>query len=119
MAMTEVSEALAMGVACGGRATSRTSRRVGSERPLTESWPHLEASASVLVAVESPVALLVLVRLLVVVCEWVLVLVLRAAEHRWHCPRHQRPGEIGLLPHDRERRRRLCTLPRGWAHLRR
>ena len=119
MAMSEVSEALAMGVACGGRATSRTSRRVGYGRSLTESWLHLEASAVVLVAVESLVMLLVLVLLLVVACEWVLVLVLRAAEHRWHCPRHQRPGEIGLPPHDRERRRRPCTPPRGWADLRR
>ena len=119
MAMSEVSEALAMGVACGGRATSRTSRRVGSERPLTENWPHWEASPTGSAAVESLVMLLVLVRLLVVVYGWVLVLVLRAAEHRWHCPRHQRPGEIGLLPHDHEHRRRPCTPPRGWADLRR
>ena len=86
MAMSEASEALAMGVACGGRATSRTSRRVGSERPLTESWLHWEASPARSAAVESLVMLLVLVRLLVVGCEWVLVLVLRAAEHQWRCP---------------------------------
>ena len=65
-----------MGVACAGRATSRTSRRVGSERPLTENWPHWEASSAGSAAVESLVMLLGLVRLLVVVCEWVLVLVL-------------------------------------------
>ena len=69
-----------------------------------------------MVVVESLVVLRrALVLLLVVGCEWVLVLVRGAAEHRWHCPRHQRPGEIGLLPHDRERRRR----PRGWADLHR
>ena len=84
--MSEVSEASAMGVACGGRATSRTSRRVGSERPLTESWLHWEASPARSAAVESLVMLLVLVRPLVVARVWVLVLVLRPAEHRWHCP---------------------------------
>ena len=119
MVVSVLPVASAMGAACGGRATSGTSREVGERTTLIESWLHLEASAVVLVVLESLVTLLVLVLLLVVVCEWVLVLVLRAAEHRWHCPRHQRPGEIGLPPHDRERRRRPCTPPRGWADLRR
>ena len=69
-----------MGVACDGRATSRASREVGGWTQLIGSWLHLEASAVVLVAVESLVMLLVLVRLLVVVCGWVSVLVRRRLE---------------------------------------
>ena len=92
-----------MGVACGGRATSRTSRQVGCWIQLTGIWLHLEASAVVLVAVESLVTLLVLVLLLVVVCVWVQVLVLRAAWHQWHCLWRHRPevvvlGLVQLLP---------------------
>ena len=80
-----------MGVACGGRATSRTSREVGCWTQLIGSWLHLEASAVVLVAAKLLVTLLVLVLLLVVACEWVLVLVLRAAGHHGHCPWRHRP----------------------------
>ena len=61
MAMSEVSEALAMGVACGGRATSRTSRRVGAEKSLTDSRPRWKASPASSAAVESVVMLPVLV----------------------------------------------------------
>ena len=96
MAMSEVSEALAMGVACGGRATSRTSRQGGERRPRTESWLHWEASPARSAAVESLVMLLVLVRLLVVACEWVPVLVLPGVRHQRHCRQHHRP-EVAVL----------------------
>ena len=55
-----------MAVACGGRATYGTSREVGGRTLLIGSRLVLEASAVVLVAVESLVTLLVLVLLLVV-----------------------------------------------------
>ena len=85
-----------MGVACGGRATSRTNRVVGCWTQLIGSWLHLEASAVVLVAVESLVTLIVLVLLLVVECVWVLVLVLPGVQHQRHCRRHHRP-EVAVL----------------------
>ena len=92
-----------MGVACGGCATSRTSREFGWWTQLIGSWLHLEASAAVSAVLESLVTLLVLVLPLVVVCEWVLVLVLRAAGHHGHCPWRHRPevevlGLVQLLP---------------------
>ena len=84
-----------MGVACGARATSRTSREVGCGTQPNGNWLHLEASAVVPVAVESSVELLVLLLLLVAVCEWVVVLVLRAGHHG-HCPWRHRP-EVEVL----------------------
>ena len=93
MAVSALPVASAMAVACGGRATSCTSREAGERTTLIESWLHLEASAVVLVAVESLVTLLVLVLLLVVVCGWALVLVLRAGHHG-HCPWRNRPEVV-------------------------
>ena len=97
MALSEVKYA--------SRATSRTSRRVGYVRSLTESWLHWEASPAISAAVESLVMLPVLVRLLVVACGWALVLVrlLPDVRHPRHCRRRHRPevavlGLVQLLP---------------------
>ena len=103
MAVSTLPVASAMAVACGGRATSGTSRDVYERTTLIESWLHLEASAAVLVVLESLVTLLVLVLLLVVACVWVLVLVLPGVRHPRHCRRRHRPevaglGQVLLLP---------------------
>ena len=82
--------------ACGGRATSGTSREAGAVTTLIESWLHSEASVAVWVVLESLVTLLVLVLLLVVECVWVLVLVLPGVRHPRHCRRHHRP-EVAVL----------------------
>ena len=63
-----VLEASAMAVACGGRATSGTSREQDALPMLTGSWLHWVAYVRVLAVLELLV-MLVLLLVLVVVCE--------------------------------------------------
>ena len=90
--------ASAMVVACGGRATSGTSREAGERTMLTESWLHSEASVAVSVVLESWVMVLVMMHLLVVAYVWVLVRVLSGVRHPRHCRQHHRPEAAVLGP---------------------
>ena len=87
-----------MVVACGGRATSGTSRERAGQISLTGSWLRSEASATESVELESQLVVLVLVMLLVVACVWVLVLVSPGVRRRRYHHRRHRPevARLGL-----------------------
>ena len=79
-----------MVVACGGHATSGTSRERAGQKSLTGSLLRSEASEAGSVELESQLIVLVLVMLLVVACVWVLLLVQR---QRYYRQRHRPEAE--------------------------
>ena len=83
-----------MVVACGGRATSGTSRERAGQISLTGSLLRSEASEAGSVELESQLVVLVLVMLLVVACVWVLLLV----RHQRHGHQRHRPEAEPLGP---------------------
>ena len=89
--------ASAMAVACGGRATSDTSREGAGQTLLTASLLRSEASAVVSAVLESSVMLLVLVMLLVVACVWVLVLVSPGVQRRRYYHQRHHPEAAVLV----------------------
>ena len=86
-----------MVVACGGHATSGTSRERAGQKSLTGSLLRSEASEAGSVELESQLVVLVLVMLLVVACVWVLVLVSPGVRRRRYYHQRHRPEAAVLV----------------------